>query len=80
MNLLGIKVNPNCLSFSQREREGKRERERMSRRSPFVRGWSGGAMVPGKLSVPMRPINLDVSRARAYCASSRCGWGLFAHF
>ena len=47
----------------------------MSRRSPDVRGWSGGAMVLGKLSVPRRPTNLDDSRARAYCACSRCGWG-----
>ena len=27
-----------------------------------------------------RPISLDDSRARAYCACSRCGWGLFGHF
>ena len=26
------------------------------------------------------PYNLDYSRARAYCAYSRCGWGLFGHF
>ena len=31
------------------------------------RGWSGGAMVLGKLPVP-------------YCTCSRCGWGLFGHF
>ena len=37
-------------------------------------------MVLGKLSVPGRPTNLDYSRARAYCACSRCGWGLFGHF
>ena len=43
-------------------------------------GWSGGAMVLGKLPVPGRPTNLDYSRARAYCACSRCGWGLFGHF
>ena len=24
--------------------------------------------------------NLDDSRARAYCACSRCGWVLFGHF
>ena len=35
----------------------------------------GGAKVLGKLSVPGRPTNLDNSRARAYCACSRCGWG-----
>ena len=39
----------------------------------------GGAKVLGKLSV--RPTNLDNSRARAYCACSRCGWWLFfGHF
>ena len=32
--------------------------------------------VLGKLSVPGRPTNLDDSRARAYCACSRCGWGV----
>ena len=55
--------------------------ERDSRRSPVVRGGgSGGAMVLGKLSVPGRPTKLDNSRARAYCACSRCGLGLFGHF
>ena len=39
------------------------------------RGWSGGAKVLGKLAVPGRPTSLDDSRARAYCACSRCGWG-----
>ena len=34
-------------------------------------------MVLGKLPVPGRPTNLDKSRARAFCACSRCGWGLF---
>ena len=34
----------------------------------------------GKLTVPRRPTSLDDSRARAYCACSRCGWGLFGHF
>ena len=43
-------------------------------------GWSGGAMALGKLPVPGRPFNLNYSRARAYCACSRCGWGLFGHF
>ena len=37
-------------------------------------------MVLGKLPVPRRPANLDFSRARAYCACSRFGWGLFGHF
>ena len=46
----------------------------------FVREWSGGAKVLGKLSVPGRPTSLDDSRARAYCSCSRCGWGLFGHF
>ena len=40
-------------------------------------GWSGGAMVLIKLSVPGRPTNSDNSRTRAYCACSRCGWGWF---
>ena len=43
-------------------------------------GWSGSAMVLGKLPVPGRPTELDYSRARACCAYSRCGWGLFGHF
>ena len=43
-------------------------------------GWSGGAMVLGKLLAPGRPTTLDNSRARAYCAYSRCGWGLFGRF
>ena len=34
----------------------------------------------GKLSMPGRSTSLDDSRARAYCACSRCGWGLFGHF
>ena len=37
-------------------------------------------MVLGKLPVPGRPTNLDYFRARAYCACSRRGWGLFGHF
>ena len=40
-------------------------------------GWSGGAMVLGKLPVPGRPTNLGDCRARAYCA---CGRGWFGHF
>ena len=31
-----------------------------------LRGWSGGAMVLGKLPVPGRPAYLDMSRARAF--------------
>ena len=37
-------------------------------------------MVLGKLSVPGRPTDLDNSRARAYCACSRCGLGCFDIF
>ena len=37
-----------------------------------VVGWCDGA---GETSY-----NLDNSRVRAYCACSRCGWGLFEHF
>ena len=36
------------------------------------RGWSGGAMVLGKLQVPERPSNLDYSRGRVHCTCSRC--------
>ena len=37
-------------------------------------------MVLGKLPMPGRPTYLDYSGARAYCACSRCGRGLFGHF
>ena len=37
-------------------------------------------MVLGKLPVLGRPTNLNCSRARAYRACSRCGWGLLGHF
>ena len=37
-------------------------------------------MVMGKLPVPGRPTILDDRRARAFCACSRCGLGLFGHF
>ena len=37
-------------------------------------------MVLGKLPVPGSPTKLDNSRARAYCACSSCGSGLFGHF
>ena len=57
-----------------------RSRRRFNVSMTLFHGWSGGAMVLGKLPVPGRPINLDDSRARAYCACSRCGWGLFGHF
>ena len=44
-------------------------------------GWSGGAMVLGKLPVPRRPTNTDYSRARrAYCTCSRCGGGCLDSF
>ena len=41
-----------------------------------IRGWSGGAMVLGKLPVPGR----STMWTRAFCTCSRCGWGLFGHF
>ena len=37
-------------------------------------------MVLGKRPVPGRPTDLDNSRARAYCACSRCGWVFFFFF
>ena len=36
-------------------------------------------MVLGKLPVPGCLPNLDKNEARAYCAYSRCGLGLFGH-
>ena len=37
-------------------------------------------MVLDKLPVvPGASSNLDDSKARVYCACSRCGWGLFGH-
>ena len=45
----------------------------------YIKGWSGGVKMLGKLPVPGRPTSLDDSRARAYCVCSRCGWGLFGH-
>ena len=44
------------------------------------RGWSGDAMVLGKLPVPGRSTDLDYSRARVYCTCSRCGWVFFFFF
>ena len=40
-------------------------------------GWSGGAMVLGKLPVPVFLTSLANSGPRAYCACRRCGWRLF---
>ena len=54
--------------------------QRDKREYLMIRGWSGGAMVLGQLPVPGRPTNLDCSTARAYCACSGCGWGLFGRF
>ena len=44
------------------------------------KGVVGGAKVLGKLPVSGRPTSLDDSRARAYFACSRCGWGLPGYF
>ena len=54
----------------------KQTRKVFQRKTDVPRGWSGGAMVLGKLLVPGRPTNLDYSRARAFCACRRCGWGV----
>ena len=37
-------------------------------------------MVLDKFPEPGHPTYLDLSWARAYCAYSRCGWGLFGDF
>ena len=60
-------MSPNSLLFSHRE----------SRPSLVMRGVIGSAIVLGNLLVTGPPINLDNNRARAYCACSRYGWGLF---
>ena len=75
-------MNRNCLLF-HRERERERERggRDRERKSPkYSREGGGVRAVRCKLSVPERPTNLDNSRARAYCACSRCWWALFGHF
>ena len=54
--------------------------ERMKLLIPAGMGWSGGAIVLGKLPVPGHPTDSDSSRARTYYACSKCGWGLFGHF
>ena len=59
--------------FSSSQSEKLAITERDMQRNSW--GWSGGAKVLGKLPVPGRPTDLDYSRARAYCASGRCGGG-----
>ena len=92
LNLQGTKVNPKFLFLSERERERERERDRQTeretaretesekehRRSPVesrVVRWCW-------VNFQCRGVTLilDDSRKRAYCACSRCGWGLFGHF
>ena len=43
---------------------------------PLV-GWSSVAIGLGKFLMPGSPTNFDNSRARAYCAFSRYGCGMF---
>ena len=43
-------------------------------------GWSGSAMVLGKLPVPGRPANLDKSRARAYSLAVYAGGVVWTFF
>ena len=52
LNFLDIKVNPNSLLFSKRERERERVAEVQSR--------GGGALVLGKFSMPGRPTNWKI--------------------
>ena len=42
-----------------------------------VVGWCDGSWYTTSAGAPY---NLDDSRARSYCACSRCGWGLFGIF
>ena len=41
---------------------------------------SGALPIALRGPAPGRPTTLYNSRARAHCAYSRCGWGLFGHF
>ena len=50
------------------------------RANALIMGWSGAAMVLGKLPVLGRSTNLDHNWARAYCTCSRCGWGFLDIF
>ena len=43
-------------------------------------GWSGGAMVLGKLSVPGRPIIRMIVGQGSIALAVGAGWGLFGHF
>ena len=78
----GKLCQPGSKPFSNRGRMkrwappfGKKERQSLIKNKViFILGWSGGAMILGKLPVPGRPANLN-GMARAYCACSRCGWG-----
>ena len=65
-----------CVSFS---RFPSSDAYKQKRNNEWGLG-SGSAMVLGKLPVPGRPANFDNSRARAYCAGSRCGWGSLSIF
>ena len=38
-----------------------------------------GPLNPKQPTNQPNPANMDYSRARAYCACSGCGWGLFGH-
>ena len=80
LTLQGTKVNPNFLLFSERERERERERETHTehRRSPVESRVVRWCWV--KFQCRGVTLILDNSRKRAYCACSRCGWGLFGHF
>ena len=43
-------------------------------------GWSGDAMVLGKLPVPERPANLDHGKARASALAVGAGWVVWTFF
>ena len=66
-NGLGKKNSQTLLSNADRE-------------IPTPLGWSGDAMVLGKLPVPRRPTKLDYSTARAHCTCSRYVWGYLDTF
>ena len=76
-------LNPSCIILTSQRIESKQGKSSSGFAILFCSipsVWSDGAKVLGKLPVLGRPTNLDSSRARAYCACSRCEQGLFGHF
>ena len=76
LTFMGRKNSILCLSEPEKKTEFLQyfyTHEHLTIHTQLSWGWSGGAKVLGKLPVPGRPANLAYSRARTYCAFSRCG-------